>query len=122
VEPERGERNVELTRRAFQAFNDRDLDGFLSVLAEDVEAYPMLAAVEGGYRGHDGVREWWAAVSDAFPDIVAEVDSIEDRGDRTVTRMRLRGRGAESATPFDTAGWHEAEYRDGRCVAWRLYR
>jgi len=114
--------NVDLSRRAFAAFNDRDLDAFLSVLAEDVEASPMLAAVEGGYTGHEGVRRWWATVNDAFPDIVADVDEIEDRGDRTVTRMRLRGRGAESATPFDTAVVHEAEYRDGKCVAWRLYR
>ncbi len=30
--------NVELTRRAFQAFNDRDLDTLLAGLHDDVEA------------------------------------------------------------------------------------
>jgi hypothetical protein len=43
--------NVELTRRAFEAFKERDLDGLLAMLDDDVEAFPRLAAVEGGYRG-----------------------------------------------------------------------
>ena len=31
---------MELTRRAFQAFNDRDLDVLLAKLDDDVEAFP----------------------------------------------------------------------------------
>jgi hypothetical protein len=46
--------NVELTRRGYQAFNDRDLDALLAGLHDEVEAFPRLAAVEGRYRGHDG--------------------------------------------------------------------
>ena len=46
--------NVELTRRAFQAFNDCDLDAVLAGLHDEVEAFPRLAAVEGGYRGPTG--------------------------------------------------------------------
>jgi ketosteroid isomerase-like protein len=112
--------HVELTRRAFQAFNDRDIDVFLEVMAEDVQASPILAGVEGGYRGHEGMRRWWSALADAFPDIVAEIEEIEDKGDRTVTRTRLHGHGAESSTPFDTVVRHEADWRDGKCVAWRI--
>jgi hypothetical protein len=51
--------NVERTRGAFQAFNDRDIDAVLAGLHDDVEAFPRLAAFEGGYRGHEGVRRWW---------------------------------------------------------------
>ena len=60
--------NVELTRRAFQAFGDRDLDTLLVLLDDDVEAFPILAGMEGGYHGHDGVRRWWAALFGTFPD------------------------------------------------------
>jgi ketosteroid isomerase-like protein len=40
--------NVELGYRVFDAFNRRDLDGFLALMDEDVEAISRLAAVEGG--------------------------------------------------------------------------
>ena len=54
--------NVQLTRRAFEAFKDRDLDGLLAMMADDVEAFPILAGMEGGYRGHDGIRRWWTGL------------------------------------------------------------
>ena len=59
--------NVELTRRAFQAFEDRDLDALLALLDDNVEAFPILAGMEGGYRGHDGIRRWWASLLGTFP-------------------------------------------------------
>jgi len=47
--------------RWVEAFNARDLDGMLACLAEDVDFYPLrLNGMDGRYRGHDGVREWFA--------------------------------------------------------------
>ena len=49
--------NVELTRRGVQASNDRYLDAFARIRVEftdNVEIIPILAAMEGGFRGHDG--------------------------------------------------------------------
>ena len=51
--------NVELARRAYDAFNRRDLDAFLAIADEEVEAESRLGAVEGGYHGHEGLRRWW---------------------------------------------------------------
>ena len=90
---------MELTRRAFQAFNDRDLDTVLAGLHDEVEAFPRLAAVEGGYRGHDGVRRWWAQLLGGFPDVHVEILEVRDLGEFIVLALRLRGRGAESDTP-----------------------
>ncbi len=43
------------------AFNARDLDGMLVCLAADVEFHPLrLSGLRAAYRGHDGVREWFA--------------------------------------------------------------
>ena len=57
--------NVELIQRAFEAFNRRDLDAFLELMAPEVEFTPYERALEGlgPYRGHDGVRTWWEEVS-----------------------------------------------------------
>jgi ketosteroid isomerase-like protein len=113
--------NVELTRRAFQAFNDRDLDTVLAGLHDDVEAFPRLAAVEGGYRGHEGVRRWWEQLLGAFPDFQAEILEERDLGEFMVVAIRVRGRGAESDTPLDSAIWHVNQFRDGKVIRWRVY-
>jgi ketosteroid isomerase-like protein len=113
--------NVELTRRAFEAFKERDLDGLLAMLDDDVEAFPRLAAVEGGYRGHAGVRRWWEQLLGAFPDFHAEILEVRDLGEFMIVALRVRGRGAESDTPLDAAIWHVNQFRDGKVIRWRVY-
>jgi ketosteroid isomerase-like protein len=113
--------NVDLTRRAFQAFEDRDLDALLALLDDRVEAFPILAGMEGGYRGHDGVRRWWTSLMGTFPDFSAEVLDLRDGDDLTVATLRLRGHGAGSDTPVDTTAWHVSRFRGGKCVGWRVY-
>jgi hypothetical protein len=52
-----GTSNIELIRRAYQAFNDRDIDGALATMQSDVE-WPN--GMEGGtVHGHAGVRQYW---------------------------------------------------------------
>ena len=115
------EENVELTRRAFQAFNDRDLDALLAGLHDEVEAFPHLAALEGEYRGHDGVHRWWAQLLDAFRDFRVEILEVRDLGEFIVLALRLRGRGAQSDTPLDATVWHVNEFRDRKVIRWRVY-
>jgi ketosteroid isomerase-like protein len=113
--------NVELYRRAVQAFNNGDLDAFLAVMAEDVEAVPRIGAVEGGYHGHDGMRRWWESLRDTFPDFRSEVVEVRDLGDRTLAELRNRGHGAGSDLPVEQRSWHVAEWHDKKLVSWRAY-
>jgi ketosteroid isomerase-like protein len=115
------QQNVKLTRRAFQAFNDRDLDALLVGLHDEVEAFPRLAALEGGYRGHDGVRRWWAHLLGAFRDFHVEILEVRDLGEFIVLALRLRGHGAESDTPLDARVWHVNQFRDGKVIRWHVY-
>jgi ketosteroid isomerase-like protein len=112
---------VKLSLRAFQAFNKRDLDAVLADVHDDVEAFPRLAAVEGGYRGHEGVRRWWAQLLGTFPDFHVEVLEVRDLGDFVVLALRVSGRGAESDTPLDAAFWHVNQFRDGKVIRWHVY-
>jgi ketosteroid isomerase-like protein len=108
--------NVELANRAYEAVNRRDLDAFLGLMDHDVE---LLAAMEGTYHGHDGIRRWWNNLHDAIPDFVIEVGEARNLGEVTVTALRFRGRGAESDTPFEQLRWNAARWRRGKCIWWR---
>ena len=46
---------------------------------------------------------------------------MRDFGDLTLAALFLRGRGAESDTPFDTPAWHVSRFRHGKCLGWRVY-
>ncbi len=54
-----------LILRWVNAFNARDLDGVLSCLHPDVDFRPLkLMGLNGPYRGHDGVRNWFTRLGD----------------------------------------------------------
>ena len=74
------EENLERTRRAFDAFNRRDLDTFLALTDTNVEFATRYMEVEGDphYRGHDGVRQWWRDLLAIFPDFSVEVLELRD--------------------------------------------
>ena len=93
--------NVELAYRALEAFNRRDPDAVLALAHEEVVVESRLVAMEGGYHGHEGVRRWWENVFDVLPDYEVEVEEVRDLGDVTLTRLRARAHGAESAAPLD---------------------
>lgn len=45
--------------RWFDAFNDRNLEGMLACLGEQVDFHPLrLSGCASAYRGHDGIRAW----------------------------------------------------------------
>ena len=113
--------NVELVHLAFDAFNRRDRDATLALMDDDVEGVPRIAAIEGSYHGHEGMRRWWNSLLDAFRDFTVEVGEVHDLGDVTVAAVRLRGQGAGGDTPTEAGTWHVAEWRRGRCVWWRTF-
>jgi ketosteroid isomerase-like protein len=112
---------VDLCNRAFAALNRQDLDSFLALMDRQVEGMPRLSAMEGVYRGHGGMRRWWNALYDAFPDLTFQLDEMRDLRDVTFTALRLSGRGAGSGTPVDEAVWHLAWWEGGKCTRWGIY-
>jgi ketosteroid isomerase-like protein len=115
--------NVEVTYRAYDAVNRRDLDALLALTDPEVVAVPRVLAVEGGtLRGHDGMRAWWDGVFSAFPDFNIEVNRVREIDDVTVASIRVRGHGHGSGTPFVDAVWHVSRFRNGKVVWWQTCR
>ena len=72
--------NVDLTLLMYEIFNRRDLDAVLALMHDEVEIEPRLGALEGDYRGHEGVRRWWSGLLDLLPDYRAEVTECRTSG------------------------------------------
>ena len=113
--------NVERHYRAIDAMNRRDLGAFLALMDDDVEAVPRIVAMEGGLHGHDGVRRWWEAWFDAFPDYDIEVREVRDLGEVTVAGLRALGHGAASKLPVEDPIWQASRWRGGKVVWWRTF-
>src|SRR6476659_4500364 len=111
--------NVELTRRAIDAFNSRDWGAFTALTHPDIEVESRLVAMEGAYRGEEGLRDWREAIMGFLPDYTVEVQEIRDLGTVVLVHCLGTAHGAASATPVHDPFWQVLEWRDGRCLWWR---
>ena len=106
--------NVEIVRRSFVAFNARDVDGLVSLSAEDCEWLPLRAQLVGiVYRGHDGVRQF---VSDMDEDWEAfRIDPLEfhEHGERVVAIGHVGALG-RSGVEIDSVAGFVFELHQGR--------
>jgi ketosteroid isomerase-like protein len=114
--------NAELAYRVYEAFSRRDLDAFLELMDDEVEAIPILVVVEGGYHGHAGIRRWWENLLDVFPDYTLEVVEVRDLGEFTLGKSFARGHGRGSDTPFEETIWLLAGWRREKVVRWEVFR
>ena len=114
--------NVDLTYRAYDAFNRRDLVAHLALMDDDVDAVPRAGLMEGSFHGHDQICRWWEKLFEVFPDFTIEVVEVHDLGDLTLAALRQRGRGAVSGLPSDDTVWHIARWRRGKCVSWASFK
>jgi ketosteroid isomerase-like protein len=113
------ERNVELAYRGVDAFNRRDLDGFLALHDPDVEFITRAQALEAGpYSGRDGIRRWWTDLLRISPDFRVELEEVRELDDLTITRQRHHGSGAASGVPMTATAWQVTRWRDGKAIWW----
>ena len=103
-----------------RCLNRRDWDACVSLADEQIEVESRQVAVDGGYHGHDGLRQWWDSFLGAFPDYIAEVVGVRDLGDVTLSRVEGFGHGAASGIPMADPVWMPTRWRDGRCLWWRI--
>ena len=98
----RGE-NVENCRRAFEAWNRRDIDGWLAQAAPDFEWIPANpAAVERNvYRGDEEIRQAFAEIWEIWEVFRLEESEIRDLGGSVVWLGRIHARGRTSHVELD---------------------
>ena len=113
--------NAETFREVIDAFNRRDLEAFVALSDEEIVAESRLAAIEGGYRGHHGLRRWWANLLEMLPDYRLGPEDVQEHpGELLVGRVRAHASGASSSAPVLERIWIVTQFRAGRCIWWRI--
>jgi ketosteroid isomerase-like protein len=109
------ERRIML-ERFYRTFNARDMPGILETLDPGFEFESRFARAGGTtYRGHDGVRGWFADLDDAWEYIDVELgETREVDNDRTIALITLRGRGRTSGIELNERAAHELSWRGGK--------
>ena len=110
------EENVELAHQAYHAFNRRDLASLLALIDADAEAVPRLAAMEGVFQGHEGIRRWWAHLLAAWPDYQVEIVEVRDLGQITLGNVEVAGHAADSGIAVRQTAWHVWRWRRKKAV------
>ena len=114
--------NVEAFQHGVEAIKRNDIEEVLRGVAEDVEWIAARSAVEGAYRGHDGLRRFLADNEESFEVFEPEFRDVRDLGDRVLAigTIHIRARGSGVETNIPTAGI--ATYKQGKLTRWEDFR
>jgi ketosteroid isomerase-like protein len=117
------EENVEITRAAVDAFNRRDVDGWLAHLDSDIVWYAFPDEPEPGpFRGHEAVRAMAARWMDLLADFRIEVKEYIDAGEYVVMPARMLGRVPDSDADVTEDEVYINRCRNGKIVEVRECR
>ncbi len=112
--------NVEIVRRAWEAFERRESESVFGLYDPEVEIHGGLDGNEV-YRGLGGVREFfrdWLAVWD---DYGSEVEEWIDAEENVIAVMRIWGRGKKSGAAVEQRRSHVWTLREGKLWQLRVY-
>jgi ketosteroid isomerase-like protein len=118
--------NVEVVRRAMDAFNRGDLDAVIGSFSQDFEFdfSNSRGPMRGIYRGRDQVQEFFESFSEPWAsfgfDLQEEVIELPDG--RVLTVNTFRARGHESGADVAASGASVWTVGDGEVKAWTFYQ
>jgi ketosteroid isomerase-like protein len=115
--------NVEIVRKAIDAFVHRDLDAAVRDNDSDVEVdFSRSQGIEAGiYHGQEDVRAFWSRFLDAFDRISVSVDEFIECGEHVVVPNRTCFWGREGIE-VEAQSAYVVTFRNGRIVEWRLFQ
>ena len=116
--------NVEVVRKAFDAFRRGDVEAVLRLAEENVAIMqaPELPGLPTERRGHAGVLAAFANWPDQWDDYAIEVrEVIADPGDYVVVGTRERGRGQQSGVEVVAEATFVFTVRDEKITELRTF-
>jgi len=116
--------NVEIVRRVYNAYSERDYARSFELYAPDIEfdvSHLGDVGVANVYHGHEGVRACFRDLLGAFSTFDYAVESVADHGDHVLALVREHGVGRASGVILDRRHYALWSIRDGKVVSMRAY-
>jgi uncharacterized protein len=115
--------NVEIVRKSFDAIGRRDLDALFELYDPDIEFEPLTSTrVEtGGYRGHQGVRQYFQEADEVWDEVRPVAGEITTTGDEVVVFGHCSIRGKASEIETDSPCSWVITVRNGKITRHRVY-
>jgi ketosteroid isomerase-like protein len=109
--------SVEVLERMFAAFRRGGIDAGLEFIDPEFEAVvgPETSAEPDVYRGHDGVRRYFASFEGIDDVVLRPQEFIPDR-ERVLVPMVLSGRGANSGIEVELHVVQAWRFRGGKAL------
>jgi ketosteroid isomerase-like protein len=116
--------NVEIVRRAMEAWNREDMAALAAMSDAEVEFVSIFAGMEGRtYRGYDGLREYFADMRDAWTEFHRDIEEVIEAGDdQVVVFFHLRGTARTSGVSVDEDVTTVFELSKGRLYRMVVFR
>ncbi len=105
---------AEIVRLGFERLNAGDLEGFLELAHPEIELHDV-PEIPGStvYRGHEGIRRWWATVTEPMEELQFEFGEVTEGGDRIAVVTHAVGQGRGSGAEVDWTFTTVWGFRDG---------
>ena len=108
--------------RAYEAMSRLDAEGMVALCEPDVEFRSRIAEADDvTYRGHDGVRDYIATLTEAFAWVRTEPLEVVEGSDRAVVCNRFRARGRHSGVEVEDRFFQALRFRDDKVLWWAFY-
>jgi ketosteroid isomerase-like protein len=117
-------KNVEIVRSQLEAFAQGKLEAVFAGCDPGIELEVSDAYFDAPrtYRGHEGMRELFAAQAQVFDPFRLEPDEFLDAGDRVVVIARAGGLARASGVEVLGRFGHLWTVRDGKVVAFKEFK
>ena len=110
--------NVELTRKAFAAWNRGDLESAAEVISPEWEWHParLYPGTDAVYHGLEGYARFWNTFREPWESVHIDLERIEDLGDRVLALMMFYAKGKGSGVDVTSEYANVFTFRDGLVV------
>jgi ketosteroid isomerase-like protein len=112
---------VQTFAESVRALNRGDWEGVVGLCDEEIEFHAQRSPVQGVYRGHEGLRRFWADTQETFDLFRGEYPDVRDLGDGVLAIGKLTVRGTGSGVEAQVPTAILTRYRDGKISYFKDY-
>jgi ketosteroid isomerase-like protein len=110
--------NVEIMRRAMDAWTEGDLADAIAFVHEDAIIRPIIGPE---WHGPQGLLDMFTDWVEGFDQFSMTAEEFIGAGDRVVVRVRQEGRGSSTGVPVEVVFWFVYTWRGEKIIRFEMF-